>query len=200
MKRLLRFTSVMTFVVCIILLADFTAPNPTGRRYASEPYQTVTAGGRTFCDGTHAETLIARDLSVERNDLTGRQCVCGLEGTPQSACQCIARSALLTNVQSRIPDYVTNSYIGESKCRTMITDERLQLAAFADAAKQLGRPLWLFVRLDTQVSAPMASMVRSTGGDVVRYLVPQGHIDPVDVFALIGLIGSAFVFIAYRKH
>src|SRR5258708_34300875 len=79
MKRLRRTIAVLafaSFAICVLLLLNVTAPNPTGRRYSSE-MPLVTGQGTSNDIGTDGERIMAKDLRLpSNNDPDQLQCIC----------------------------------------------------------------------------------------------------------------------------
>ncbi|MHB8629196.1 MAG: hypothetical protein ACYDBJ_19785 [Aggregatilineales bacterium] len=186
----IMLVGLVIFVVCIVLLLNITAPNPTHRRYSS---QSPTPG-----DGPSAEVALSNDLGVPRNSVTGqRQCFCKGTGDPPPNCtSCAVKYAALT-ASYRIPDFLTGGMIGESKNRQyMDEDDRDLLSQIGDYSLvgiKLPRPLWIYVRVDTQVDPVYEQLASATGGDVVYYFTFPGYIDPVDQTARGGLVATGGV-------
>jgi hypothetical protein len=200
MRRIRRILALLAFVSLVIFLAlllNFTAPNPTGRRYSSQMPLT-TGQGRNEDIGGDAERILAVDLRLpNNNDSDQRQCICGASAAapPRECRSCVVS---LPSVQTfRRPDFVAPGFIAESKNRLSlpIGDRELgeQLEDYASAARALGRPLWLYVRVDSEVDPDYISLVEATGGGLVRYFTVPGYVDPVDEAARKGLIGSGAV-------
>jgi hypothetical protein len=57
----------IALTACVVLLLNFTAPNPTGRRYSSES-PLMTGQGSAQQIGLSAERVLARDLGIARNE------------------------------------------------------------------------------------------------------------------------------------
>lgn len=187
-RRGILALSIIVGSISIILLLNFTAPNPTGQRYSSEM---PTYDEKTECDGNHAEAILESDLGLPANDFTEAEtlCVCKTQrDLAQTRCNtCIAVSYEVEK-KVHIPDFVTDSLIIDSKCKENITNDH-QFRSFVDAAHQLDRELWYFVRVgeETRVSPYILEQVQSTGGDIVPYFTVPGYIDPVDLRASITL-------------
>ncbi len=204
-KRALFFACLLVSAVSVLLLLNVTAPNPTGRRYASAP--TVWNNGR--CDGKAAENILAQDLNLVHNEKVEKtQCVCQPNLAPNALPSiCGVCSAYSSHVSPRqrahVPDFVSPHFIADAKCVTNLTTNTNQLEAFADMSEQLGVPFWIFVRMDTEIAPRYIAMTRASGGDVVRYFLTPGYVDPVDVLAKVGLLISllgilALLYSAYR--
>lgn len=197
MKVLRRITIGLTGVVLItsiILLLNITAPNPTARRYSSRIIQTT---GSPQTVGRDAENVLGEDLHLpNNNDPDQRQCICGNQSYANSnVCRiCIVESVSIDTY--RIPDFVAPWFIAEAKNREGLLytgREADQISDFALAARMLNRPLWLYVRVDTEVDPQYGALVEATGGGVVRYFATSGYADPVDTGARVGLIVSVAV-------
>ncbi len=69
----------------------------------------------------------------------------------------------------RIPDFVSDTFIADSKWYQASTlSQSAQLRDFARLALEQGKPLYIFVRQDTHVTAPALRLIQSTGGNVIR--------------------------------
>lgn len=193
-RRLSLLTAIIGAVICIILLLNFTAENPTGRRYSSE-IPISTGGGNSSQIGTSGERILANDLGVQRNEQADlRQCICNMTPTranpPLTECRVCMGYAQLTS-QYRRPDFVTSSYIAESKNASDLAytgREIDQIGDYAISARALGVPLWVYVRVNSRVDPEFVNIVNSTGGGVVSYFTTPGYVDATDQRARTGLI------------
>jgi hypothetical protein len=193
-----RIALVVAFISAIfamLLLLNVTAPNPTGRRYSSD---TVNLSESNYQKGITGERILEQDLGVPNNNTSGNtQCICGENtSTVGSKCSvCVVRSQSVAN--HRIPDFITTAFIADSKNVASLNypSEISQIRDMAVAAEDSNRTLWIFVRVNTEVAAELHVLVRSTGGDIVRYFAVPGHADPVDQLARLGLLGALVVFI-----
>jgi hypothetical protein len=185
-------------LVCIVLLLNVTASNPTGRRYSSEA---VERNGRLSSRqlGDAGERVLALDLDLPVNDRAGQmRCLCNVityaENNPNSCNECLMSDGV-TNY--RIPDFVGGDFIAESKnvIRLMVADDDfMQISDTAAAARELDMKYWLYVRIDSVVHPAYYDPVRSTGGDIVYYFVAEpGYLDRIDRMALSGGIIMALV-------
>ncbi len=197
-RRLVILISLIVVIGCMVLLLNFTASNPTGRRYSSAP---VVTRGNTQAIGLSGEQILSADLRAPRNDEPEqRQCVCNSTGSLNTGdCRvCIAYSPAIANY--RRPDFITDTYIAESKNRQNLlytyADLAEQIGDYVLAAQTLNRPLWVYVRIDTVVDPTFYGLVGRTGGGIVPYFAPAGYVDPVDEMARRGLIGGGVIFIA----
>jgi hypothetical protein len=191
-RRGLLLLALAAVTVCVILLLNFTAPNPSGRRYSSV---VVTTTEDTQAIGLSGEDTLSNDLRLpNNNDPDQRQCMCSSSYTVLTArCNlCFVSDSQFITRTHRVPDFVAPNFIAESKNRqhllTMHTNQREQLSDYALAARLLNRPLWLYVRVNTQVDAAFTQIVESTGGGVVYYFAVPGYVDPVDRAAQTGLL------------
>lgn len=189
LRRVLMALSLVTLVGSIVLLLNFTAPNPTGRRYSSA-MPLVTGQARNQDIGLSGERILAADLRLPRNeDPDQRQCICNSSGSykpPVGECRvCYAYTQTIADY--RRPDFVAPGFIAEAKNRQNFPyterDQVEQISDYALAAKALGVPLWLYVRVNTEVAPEFYHLVRETGGDVVAYFTVPGYADPVDYAA-----------------
>jgi hypothetical protein len=192
-KRLRRLTMLLAaagMVVSLILLANFTAPNPTGRRYSSA-VPVTTGQGNSAQIGLSAERILAVDLDLPRNeDPDQLQCFCNSVNVrpPLNECRsCIAFAQLSSTGGYRRPDFVAAGFIAESKNTQNLlysqTDTVAQIGDYAIGARALGRPLWLYIRVNTALAPEFYRLVESTGGGVVPYFAVPGYVDPVDQLA-----------------
>lgn len=183
-------------LVSVILLLNITAPNPTGRRYSSRiphigmPY-TINDVGQ---DG---EVVLSQDLSQARNQATNqRQCICNPKFTQSPPGQC--RSCLIISEQVtdyRIPDFISERYIAESKNVAQLsangTRELEQIRDYAEVAEERHIPLWVYVRVNTQVDPVYEALAQQTGGGIVYYYTDDGYIDVIDALSAVGFAVSA---------
>lgn len=193
LRRLLLLISLSALIFSSVLLLNFTASNPTGRRYSSQiPSQ--TSRGR---DGGDAERILSIDLDVPHNHTsTIRQCVCNpqyADNPPRQNCDvCTVLSEGVSNY--RVPDFFTDTYIAEAKNYAPRSDiygsNRDQIDAFLAMAHYLQRPLWLYVAVDSQVTPEVQYLIEQTGGGVVFYFTVPGYVDPVDDGATKGVVAS----------
>lgn len=200
-RRLLMFSAVIVLAVSIVLLLNFTAPNPTGRRYSSEMPSRLL---NNFDRGFDAERILSHDLDVPNNNSSlpnAGQCVCNQSYAPDKSpgvnyCNvCLVYSPLVARFN--IPDFVTDKFIAEAK-DTLLIDARSQeqIRNFALMATELKRPLWLFVSYRTEIHPHIAQLVNATGGEVVPYFTFPGFTDPIDEAAKNALLGG-MAFLAF---
>lgn len=198
MKRIKVFFVIIGLVVAgvaIVLLLNFTAPNPTGRRYSSET--PVTTGQGSSGDiGISGERILSRDLGVPRNDNPDqRQCFCSqaryLNAPPPSECRTCVVYAVLGTSSHRRPDFVAPNFIAESKnVQSLLytqADLATQIGDYAISARSLGRPLYVYTRVNTRMDPEFYQLVESTGGGVIHYFTVPGWVDPVDHAASVAL-------------
>lgn len=180
-------------VVCVVLLLNFTAENPTGRRYSSS---NPLMAGDTNAIGYSGEKVLAKDLDLPRNEIA-RQCICSDNYTPPSS-ECASCFVRLSSVTTyRIPDFVCSDFLAESKNRGVWNKSDLeQITDYAEAARSLGIPLWIFVRVDSVVPQEYDDLAESTGGDVVYYFITSpDYKDRTDHLAMAGLISGTIIFV-----
>jgi len=201
MKTLRRsiFVLALTLIlVSVILLLNFTAPNPTGRRYSSD----MPLIGEEYTPqekGESGERIMSADLGLPRNSLPNRQaqCICNIEGTPPSpsTCTCMSYEQLITN-SYRQPDFVSSNFIADSKNKLTLSrgsnrdSDQSELGDYAIGAIALGIPLYVFTRMDTEVAPAFYDLVESTGGAIVPYFTVPGYVDPVDTAATVMLLAG----------
>ncbi|HVU10413.1 MAG TPA: hypothetical protein VHD90_04005 [Phototrophicaceae bacterium] len=197
LRRLIFVVALLVALAAIVLLLNFTAPNPTGRRYSSEPVQ-ITGNAQVI--GASGEVILAYDLRLPDNDNSDqRQCFCNdVTKPPSSKCNtCLVSDSSIATY--RIPDFVSPNFIAEAKNRQNLlfsySDQVDQISDYVTAALLLKRPLWLYTRVDTVMSPEFDALVASTGGGVVPYFATPGYVDPVDQIARPGLIAALIVLV-----
>jgi hypothetical protein len=190
-RRVVMVAALIGVIACIVLLLNFTAFNPTHRRYSSDSPRT------TGDIGTSAEFILSKDLDLPRNDQTGQLvCVCG-RGVSTGRCNSCAVK-LPTISTFAVPDFISKKAIVEVKNTKKLyyPAEFEQLETYAEAAKELKIPLWLYVRVNTDVSREYYTLTKSTGGGVVHYFTYPGYKDPTDRAALFGLVICACILVS----
>jgi hypothetical protein len=191
LRRLSLVTALTIGAVCVLLLLNITAPNPTGRRYSSQTPLT-TGEGNAGEIGGDGERILAADLRLPNNNLPDqRQCVCGLAGAAPGGCNvCVARSPQIANF--RIPDFVGPGYIAEAKNvqQLLVAQDRnyQQISEIAAAAREVGMPFWVYVRVDTFVDPAFFVLFDGMQGGIVYYFAVPGYVDTTDSIAGIGLV------------
>lgn len=188
-RRMLFMATLLVLIASVVILSNSTAPNPTGRRYASQ--SPLTTGQGTAQEiGNDGERILAQDLGApNNNDADQRQCICNQTlSTVPGQCRVCVVSVNLGRSQHRLPDFFTRRWIAESKNVATLND-LAQITDYASGARALRVPLWVYVRVDTEVEPVYFEIVESTGGGIVRYFTVPGYIDAVDVVALVGLVG-----------
>jgi len=180
-RRIVLLVSLVVVIGAVILLLNFTAPNPTGRRYSSHvPLSTGQANAQDI--GNDGERILAMDLGIPNNNASDqRQCLCQGDRLIRDCNVCLPVANLSTAY--RIPDFITVDYIAESKnVRGLLYDGREvdQIADYATAARLLKRPLWLYVRVNTLVAPEFRQVVEATGGGVIPYFTVDSYVDPID--------------------
>jgi hypothetical protein len=195
-RRLAFVIALIAAVVCILLLLNFTAPNPTGRRYSSA--SPLTSGGAQAI-GLSAEQILSQDLRTPRNDDPDqRQCFCNSPNRTPGVGECRVCIAFSQSISTyRRPDFVGANFIAESKNRRNLlyshSDQVDQIGDYVVAARALGKPLWLYTRVNTLLDPEFYRMVESTGGSVIAYFTVPGYVDPVDQIASKVLIAALVV-------
>lgn len=178
--------------LCIILLLNFTAPNPTGRRYSSRPIDLTASIAQK---GRLGEDILANDLKLPNNNTQG-QCICGNSTPTDPRCTvCFVQITISGSERSRRPDFVSDTLIADAKNVEALTMPRssgdyTELRDYAAAALKSGRSLWVYVRVNTEVDPVFHTLTQGTGGGVVHYFVVPGWYDPVDEGAKRGLVVS----------
>lgn len=200
MRRLFLLGASLVLVISIVLLLNFTHPNPTHRRYSSaSPF--ITGQANNAAIGLSGEQILATDLGLIRNDeASQRMCICNSDTmrlAPANECNVCMLNAPISGTHRR-PDFISSNYIAESKNRQNLLygmsdtlDE--QLMDYATAARAARIPLWIYVRVNTTLSQEIVALARSTGGDVIPYFTVDGYVDPVDRAAQVGLGASSIV-------
>jgi hypothetical protein len=189
------FISLVTAFICVVLLLNITAPNPTKRRYASS---NALVTGSSQAIGSDAERILSYDLGLPNNNASEqRQCIChgGANTAVPNQCNVCLINTSLRSSSHRLPDFVSEHFIADSKNVAKLTDAD-QIADFALAAHMLGRPLWIFVRVDSLVDDTYHQLAESTGGGIVYYFPSEGYADPLDQLAKNGLAFAGGVGIA----
>lgn len=196
---ILSIAGVLSLILAVITLLNITAPNPTGRRYSSGMPE--FSGGTTTI-GTSAEVILSNDLGVPRNEETDqRQCFCptGDNGRRGRCKVCVTQLAALIGAY-RIPDFVTPNYIAESKNEGGLPyrgarEDVLQIYDYAAGARTLGIPLFVYTRVDTEVTPEFRAIVESTGGGIIPYFTVPNWSDPLDELAKQGLIAGTVMLV-----
>jgi hypothetical protein len=176
----------LTFIIVLSiswLALVFLAPNPTHRWFSSEALDVRTTTTTSQQKGIQGENLLALDLSLAAptNERSHNAiCVCGTQYTISKPSQCSVCAVYSADISEyRIPDFVTTSYIAESKNqRTLAVSqsrEFAQITEIAAGARELHLPFYLFVRANTSVDQEYYDLARSTGGDVIQYFVVDAH-------------------------
>jgi hypothetical protein len=194
--RLLLIPAIMMLVICGVLLMNVTAPDPTGRRYSSADPVQVADDLNLPQPGRAAEEVLSWDLGIPRNDSNDgeRACICNEAGeaiTPPGRCNlCVVHHP---DVSMAIPDFITDSYIADSKdYRSAILSTDEQIRSFLTASDVLNIPLYIYMPHpedgNLRVSDSTRELIEATGGAVIPYFSYAGYIDPVDRLATIGLV------------
>lgn len=187
-------------LVCIVLLLNVTAPNPTRRRYSSQPV--VMEHVSPHVVGSSAESVLAADLRLPNNNTEDqRQCFCSSSGqAPKSLCRsCVVSIPEISSFC--VPDFIATSFVADSKNERLFPSrhDAEQIPEMAAGAKALGVPLWVYVRVCTEMkpeAAGLIEIIASTGGGLVPYFIGEGcpnYVDPVDRAAGVGLLVSLAV-------
>ncbi len=205
LRSLIFLIATLVIIVCVgLLVTNFDPNNPTQRRYSSER---VLSTGEAPSDeiGRSGEDVLEKDLKFTRNDADiPVMVVCNsrYEGTvpPAKNTQCFYFSDAIDNY--RVPDFVSDNLIAESKNvrDLLITQERnyQQIQAFALTAKDLNRPLYIYVRHDTRVDPEYHALFHDIDGGIVYYFRTNNHIlDQTDVILLLVIISSLFVMVGW---
>ncbi len=159
-RRLALVIALIVAVVCVVLLLNFTAPNPTGRRYSSTSPLT---SGSAQAIGLSAEQILSQDLRTPRNDDPDqRQCFCNNSNRTPSECNvCVTSDPSISTY--RRPDFVSANFIAESKNRQNLlytyNDQVDQITDYVTEARLLHRPLWLYTRVNTLLAPQFYTLV-----------------------------------------
>ncbi len=189
-RRLFIITGFLFLLGSIIILLNFTAPNPTGRRYSSRP---VLRQGSSGAVGNDGETVLAADLRLVSNN-DGSQLVCFCKyGNTKTSSQCRSCAGQYNISSNRLPDFLTDRLIIDSKNVRDLGDYD-QLSDFAIVARQTGRALWIYTRVDSTVAPKYHTLIESTGGKIVPYFTYAGYEDTADQWAKRGLLVSGLLF------
>lgn len=196
MRYLLLLIALVVLIISVVLLLDFTASNPTGRRFSSG---TVDLSLSNQEKGRQGEQIVAEDLGIPSNDTGARACLCHTPNPSPVACNsCFAQVEQLT--QDRRPDFITAKYIVEVKNHQNLLynsgRDWQEIGDYAIGARELAIPLWVFVRTDTEVAPQLDALVESTGGQVVHYLAVPGYVDRVGQVAKVSAAISLIVLLA----
>lgn len=195
LRRIIFVAALISAAVCIVLLLNITAPNPTGRRYSSQPIDLTLRDSQRI--GEQGESILSIDLHLLHNAEPNLQCLCDSRNPNQKTppCRaCIVDMTLVNPGGYREPDFVGNGFIAESKNQKKFLysrgDDIQQITDYVNAALALRQPFYLYVRVDTPVGKAFYPLVESTGGAIIPYFAVPGWIDPVDEVARRGLLIS----------
>ena len=194
-RRIGIVLSVIVLPICLVLLLNLTAPNPTHRRYSSR----MPASGPQFTTneiGLDGEVVLAADLHLPRNDaFDQRHCICNPSfaenrsgfATPVSP----SRKMWVTTAFRTSSDQLSSPRLSspDSKNTAQLSrsaDDFYQIQDYAAVATELGILLWVFVRVDSRIDPEYATFAQQTGGGVVYYFTVPGYVDPVDAVAAVG--------------
>jgi len=208
LRRVVLALALAGIMVCVILLLNFTATNPTGRRYSSAVALTDGESNELGSDG---ERILGKDLGVSNNNAAERQqCICdfSLLSPPPGCNVCLFHNAVSSEGKFAKPDFVGRNYIAESKNAKKLPwrgHSLREISLYADTAIDSKVNLWLFVRVDTEVDPRYYDLVEGTGGGIVYYFTAPGYTDPTDRAATTGLIvcvpvGLALLFWEFRPR
>lgn len=183
-RRIVLWLSLLVLVVSTVLLLNFTAPNPTGRRYSSKTPVT-TGQGNANAIGLSGERILAEDLNLPRNDRKDQlQCICNSPSARLGVNECRVCLAYIQSIATyRRPDFVSPNFLAESKNSQdlLYTGREVdQITDYVFAARAMNIPLWVYVRVNSQVDPEFVDVVASTGGGVVPYFTVPGYVDVVD--------------------
>jgi hypothetical protein len=195
LKRFLQLINLLCLIagaVSLTLLLNLTAPNPTGRRYSSQMPLTTRQGSPQDI-GRSGEDVLGNDLRLPNNNTGETQCICGNSRQTRGGV-CKACLTILPNLSTyRMPDFVGTGFLAESKNEQGLFysgREVDQINDYVLAALLMKVHLWVYVRVDTEVSSEFTTLVESTGGGIVYYFTVPGYVDPVDAAARVVLLVS----------
>ncbi|NLF78375.1 MAG: hypothetical protein GX573_21995 [Chloroflexi bacterium] len=194
LRRTIILLAVVGIVICAILLLNFTASNPTGRRHSSER---ITPDASQPLKGPEGERILAKDLGLPNNNRTGQQqCICDTDrvDVPSGCTTCFLRVDLPGQGGFVRPDFVGKGIIADSKNTRALkwgSRDQSELALYAAAAEAGSTKLWVFVTVETEVDPRFEDLIEDTGGGIVYYFAVPGYVDPTDRAAWIGLAGCA---------
>ncbi|MCA9914016.1 MAG: hypothetical protein KC496_11730 [Anaerolineae bacterium] len=212
-RQIILIAALFLAAFAVVLLLNFTAPNPTGRRYSTEAVD-LSLDFRQ--KGQQGEQVLAHDLGVPLTNNAGNRtatCVCNAGYEPGTPPQCSVCTAYSSNVANyRIPDVTADTYFAESKnvidLVPINTRDYEQLLEISAVAQEIGYPLWIYVRVNTVVDPAITELAQKSGGDVIYYFAVPGYVDPVDQLAgamlvicgvVIGVAGMGEL-LAYRRR
>jgi hypothetical protein len=196
LRRIGVVLGVIVLAICLVLLLNVTAPNPTHPRYSSQIPRTDTRQYTSNEIGLDGEEILAADLHLPRNQAAEQlHCICNptfAENRSELCRTCFAISEHVGNY--RIPDFVgptlmAPAFIADSKNVAQLSQTYRdfdQIRDYAAVARELRIPLWLFVRVNSSIDPQYVTLVQETGGGVVYYFTVPGYVDPVDVLAAFG--------------
>jgi len=194
-RRLIFSIGLFAFIGCFVLVLNITAPNPTHRRYSSRIPLTTSISNSSQSIGLDGETVLSADLGLPSNNAADqRLCFCrGANLKPDNCVGCAAYYAALT-ASFRMPDFISSRVIVESKNRqTLAQDDHdllNQIGDYSLVAISLHRPLWIYVRVNSEVDPIYEQLAAATQGGLVRYFNVSGYSDPIDQAATVGLVLS----------
>lgn len=159
------------------------------------------AGATTQEVGDSGERVLSKDIGLLRNDAPegGRICICASEMVARQSNRCnIAPVVAPISAGCNIPDFVSDDFIAEAK-NVALLQSTDQLRAFILMATEMKRPLWIYVRTDTNVVDELVSRVSETGGGIVWYFRPPGIVDEwaergkvVAAFSIVTILALVF--------
>lgn len=200
LRRLGLLLAIGLLVTSFAISANINVQNPTGRRYSNQ-HPLRTGDGTAQEIGADGERVLASELGIPNNNQAGQlQCACNefryAQAPPNNCNACFGYSTNIDNF--RIPDFVAEDYLAESKnVRELLavqgngetTRDYLQIRDLADVAIILELPLWVYVRVDSDVDSAYADIVNPTGGGIVYYFAYEGYKHPANQLAqTIGIV------------
>jgi len=194
LRRITLLVMGLLAVLSTTLLLNFTAPNPTGRRYSSANPVDLAKTIDTS-DWRAAEMILERDLGAPFNDTAQtRTCLCNQQNhkTPPNRCNTCALPPVELSQSFALPDFITDEYLADSKYVQRFSSDS-QIEDFLAYAELANYEVWIFVRVDSDFSVQTAQRIAATGGRIVPYFVTAGYVDPIDRAASNVLIISLVV-------
>jgi len=204
LRRIIFTLALLTIAVCGgLLVTNFDPTNPTHRRYSSE---LVLSTGEAPSDriGADGERVLGKDLRIIHNEAmipVSVFCNPRYENTdpPTKNTECVYFSDTIENY--RIPDFLTDGYIAESKnsAKLAISYERdyKQIQAFATASAELNRPFYIYVRHNTIVDPEFDALFENIDGGIVYYFATDDYVNPTDLHLLLGIIGGLSIIVIW---
>lgn len=202
-RRGVFISNLLLLIVAVFVLSNVWVQNPTGRYYSSE---IVDLDLNSHQKGIQGEEILAQDLGVPLwNDRSAEntQCICSkafevTDTVPRnSTCNMCVHYADAVPNDHLIPDFITGRFIADAKnvqdlSRTY-TSTLTQITNYSAVANELNLPLWIYVRENTVVDQQYYDLVRSTGGNIIRYFQVDNSVHPIEGIAWNVLLVTVFM-------